>query len=939
VVLNAPGIIYSNSGTIAGGAGGNGGNATTGFAVGKGADGGYGLDAVTSADTLINASGGSITGGNGGSTGAGALQRGGNGEAGVIGTGLTITNSGAITGGNGGRGGTGTGGPGITGSGLTITDSGSITGGLVGTTRANAITFTGGTNTLLLQSGFSLTGGISVTGSVAFTQSTAQTLSNVISGPGSVIQSGTGTLVLSGVNTYSGGTAINGGTLQIANDTNLGAMAGGLSFDGGTLATTASFTSARTTTLNSGGGTFDVAPTTTLTLSGAIGGAGALTKADTGTLVLIGASTYSGTTNVASGTLQAGSTTAFSPNSGFNVASVLDLNGFNNTIGSLSGIGIVTNNGTAPAILTAGNDNTNTTFSGTIQDGTSVLGLTKTGTGTLVLTGTNTYSGGTTIESGVLVAGVPIAGQATSFALGTGDVFLLGGTLRTPSLDPLIINVGRNYTQGPSGTLALGVAGVNGADYDHVQVQGNASLNGTLAVSSLNGFHPVAGNAFGVLTSGGVRTGQFATVDDFLNNNPNLQRVDVYSPNGVTLVYVAAVTPPPPAPTPIPTPIPPAPAPSPTPNPRSAVVVITPVPVPPVAPDAPIPPRFIFAALAPTAEQLTSMFEIGFSGANTQRFKLDERFDEIYRGVTGFSSNLPPAPVPVTTSTTGKGIVEKQPVLAPTPENRWDVWVNGWGDWVNVDNDGQAKGYNFTTGGFLMGVDYRITDHFAVGLMGGYAHGATNLQPSGDIDVNTGRGGLYATYFDHGFYINAAAYGGYNSYSTSRAALLGNANGSTDSGEFSTWTEAGYDFHFGDFTVRPLGALQYTLVHLDGFTEKGSLLPLQIHSNQEASIRTDLGAQATYTSHLGKVLVSPTLTVAWEHEYLYSALGITVGSAQFPGSATFSGPSEGHDGAIVNAGAAFQFTSRFSAYLGYQGQLGRDHYNSNAVTGGFSFSF
>ena len=37
-----------------------------------------------------------------------------------------------------------------------------------------------------------------------------------------------------------------------------------------------------------------------------------------------------------------------------------------------------------------------------------------------------------------------------------------------------------------------------------------------------------------------------------------------------------------------------------------------------------------------------------------------------------------------------------------------------------------------------------------------------NLQPSGDIDVNTGRGGLYATYFDKGFYVNAAAYGGYN---------------------------------------------------------------------------------------------------------------------------------------------------------------------------------
>jgi uncharacterized protein with beta-barrel porin domain len=104
------------------------------------------------------------------------------------------------------------------------------------------------------------------------------------------------------------------------------------------------------------------------------------------------------------------------------------------------------------------------------------------------------------------------------------------------------------------------------------------------------------------------------------------------------------------------------------------------------------------------------------------------------------------------------------------------------GDWVSIDNDSLAKGYNLTTGGFIVGADYRITDHFAVGVMGGYAYTAASLQPSGDIDVNTGRAGLYATYFDRGFYVNGAAYGGYNSYSTSRQSLLGAAIGST-SGE------------------------------------------------------------------------------------------------------------------------------------------------------------
>ena len=71
--------------------------------------------------------------------------------------------------------------------------------------------------------------------------------------------------------------------------------------------------------------------------------------------------------------------------------------------------------------------------------------------GTTILTGNNTYSKGTTIEGGILVAG-------TSTALGTGDVFLNGGILRTPSSSngmPLTINVGGNYTQAAGGRWPL----------------------------------------------------------------------------------------------------------------------------------------------------------------------------------------------------------------------------------------------------------------------------------------------------------------------------------------------------------------------------------------------------------------------------------------------------------------------------------------------------
>jgi len=86
--------------------------------------------------------------------------------------------------------------------------------------------------------------------------------------------------------------------------------------------------------------------------------------------------------------------------------------------------------------------------------------------------------------------------------------------------------------------------------------------------------------------------------------------------------------------------------------------------------------------------------------------------------------------------------------------------------------------------------------------------------------------------------------------------------------------------------------------------------------------------------------LQPSLKVAWEHEYKYSALPITAGFAEIPGpSSTFFGPSEGHDSAIVNAGVSVQLTPAISMYVNYDGQLGRGNYDSNAVTGGVRFGF
>ena len=98
------------------------------------------------------------------------------------------------------------------------------------------------------------------------------TIDAELAGTAGLVKTDAGTLVLTGANSYTGGTAVNGGTLRISADANLGDAAGGLSFDGGTLNTTADISSSRAVDL-AGAGTFLTDDGTMLTLGGTISGA------------------------------------------------------------------------------------------------------------------------------------------------------------------------------------------------------------------------------------------------------------------------------------------------------------------------------------------------------------------------------------------------------------------------------------------------------------------------------------------------------------------------------------------------------------------------------------------------------------------------------------------------------------------------------------------
>ena len=249
---------------------------------------------------------------------------------------------------------------------------------------------------------------------------------------------GSGTLTLSPPtstpNTYSGGTTVIGGTLQLGRTGALGT--GPLTLTAGTVdlhgfsqtvsalngqsdAAITNLGTATSTLTVSAGGTFAGS-----IADGATGGQVALDSSG-GTLVLSGSDTYSGGTTVTGGTLQLGSTGGPGAGGLTLTAGTLDLAGFNQTVTSLNGLsaGTITNlgDGTSSLTVSAGG-----TYAGSITDGPAdgTVALVNAG-GTLALMNSanqSDYSGGTSLRGGML--------SFADGALGCGDITFSGGTLQ-----------------------------------------------------------------------------------------------------------------------------------------------------------------------------------------------------------------------------------------------------------------------------------------------------------------------------------------------------------------------------------------------------------------------------------------------------------------------------------------------------------------------------
>jgi autotransporter-associated beta strand protein len=279
---------------------------------------------------------------------------------------------------------------------------------------------------------------------------------------------------------------------------------------------------------------------------------GSLTKVGTGALTLASANTYSGSTNIQSGTLAIGDNAALgtsaltigltggSNNVKFNIATANPNVANNITVSALAGgatatiasleapasgpnqvSGNVTLNGSLGIDTTAFKINP-FTFTGTIT-GNGGVTINPNFTGAVSFTGANGYSGNTTVNGGTFFANntsgsatgtgsVTVAGGATLAGNGSitgvvtvnSGVTLAGGTLTPGNSGVGTLHIGNSALTTPSlllnGTLSLEIGGIQaGSDYGQIITATGATISGNLSLAVINGFRPLLGEKFYII--------------------------------------------------------------------------------------------------------------------------------------------------------------------------------------------------------------------------------------------------------------------------------------------------------------------------------------------------------------------------------------------------------------------------------------------------------
>ena len=767
-----------------------------------------------------------------------------------------------------------------------------------------------------------------------------------VTGTGALAKTGTGTLFLAGVNTYSGGTTVSAGVLKgIA----------GASLQGDILN-------------NAAVQFFGFANNT---YSGVISGTGSVeiinnlfnTVMD---FVPINGrpNTYSGSTTVDAGAELVGSYGAFSANSAFIVNGVLSTRSISSTtIGSLAGSGQVNVRG---GTLVVGADNTSTTFSGTIGGGGyapgTTDGVTKIGTGTLTLSGIGSaltgnldVNAGTLSLTGSLIAntaqvddgatlsvdgtlsltqpaligifssqervriarqlltinagGTLIGGVGTSPGTIAGNV-VNNGTV-APGHSPGILAINGSYTQGATGTYIANVNGngtttvIAGVDYDQIAVSGTpgtATLGGALKVIQNGGLYK-AGTVYRVVTATGGVSGDFASVTG--TNISTFLKLSNAAADGAGV------------------------------QDGEYDLVVARLP-------------YNVAAVNPNQVAVANGLQVLVADATAAGtvIKIDNMTTD--QAVSLFNTTNPEPYGAYATALQDQAnyftrqVVTRLDALDQT--EKAGLWINGYGQWANGKDRGINAGSKQNVTGFAAGID-GTAGGLKVGVAGGYSEDKLTYRGGNSSGHSKSwQIGGYAAYASGPVHADLQlAYIGSDIdvdkqivAGAGATLITGDTLAKTKAHAFKGIAKVGYDLGSKTLMFKPYVGVDFASGHVNAFTETGMGV-LDLTVDQISANRTDVVAGFKLSAPMGTV--TPYINADYRYDVNNSGRTVTayfngLSASPFTVSALASGRSQFD----VDAGINARIGKTASVFLAYQGAF-RNDISSSGVSGGLRIAF
>ncbi len=688
------------------------------------------------------------------------------------------------------------------------------------------------------------------------------TVSSVLKGNQGLKKDDYGTLVLTGVNTYTGGTTIARGVLAVADDRALGEGSGSLTLDGGTLRIdgTAYTTTRRDITLGANGGGLMVADVAnTFTLAQGISGSAGLVKSGAGTLVMTGANTYTGGTTVNAGTVR-GNTRSLHGYL-FNDATVVFDQPFDGV------------------------------YDGNLYGGGEVV---KEGEGTLLVLGQNGFTGRTQVNGGHLQIGasdspntylggsVDVAQGARLSGTGTISGDLVSRGTVAPGATLGILSIGGDATLAAGSTLLIDTA-PEGAS--RLSVGGHLTIDNARLVVDTQGRAWMANTPYDLVTAGGGVTGQFAAVDaDFAF----LDAIVAYGSDGGVRLNLqrnavsfadAAVTP----------------------NERAVASSVE-----TLGKGNTVYDRVV--ALETGVERDAFNALAGDLHASAQTLVMDDQRqvrdavsrhllggDDAYDGVRGDD---------------GRGT---------------STWLSVLGHDADYDGDGNAHKVDASGSGALLGVDVMLDSDARIGALLGHAKQSMHERSlDGSADVRSNQAGIYGDVPFGALTLRGAAVYARHTIDTDRRLTLGGETArlraSRDADSAQAFVELGYAFHPGDrIRLEPFAQVASVRWSGDRANERGGIGALTVESDDDHVTTGKLGMHvATAFSPSGAIGLQAT--VARQH-----ASGDTTPSAplRFAGGASsfdVSGVPLAKNATTVDAGLSFRLSPAVRLDASYTGQ-------------------